>query len=117
MRSQQFLMMFIGVGVVLVFLSVVFSDSGQKIRQQVASVVGMYASVEPNEYNILTQQIKDKQEELDMREKDLAEKETLLAQQEAPEHSRTAIIYISIIGTLLLILILWNFVLDWRRRK
>ena len=99
------------------FLGIAFSNSGQKIGQQIGSVVGMYASIEPNEHNILIQQIKDKQEELEMREKDLAEKEILLVQQETLERNRTTIIYISVIGILLLLLILLNFVLDWRRRK
>ena len=79
MKRQHFLIIFVGIA--LVFLGVVFSDSGQKIGKQIGSVVGMYASIEPNEHNILTQQIKEKQEELSMREKDLAEKESLLAQQ------------------------------------
>lgn len=115
MKRQQFLTMFI-IGA-LVLLGVALSDPGQKIGQQLGSVVGMYASVEPNEYNTLAQQIKEKQEELDTREKKITEKELLSEQQEIPKRDSVAIIYITLIGLLLLVLVLLNFILDWRRRK
>ena len=75
----------------------------------------MYASIEPNEYNRLAQEIKEKQEELERREAVVVEKEAVSAEDKVVNDRVVA--YVIAISSLLLILVILNFYLDWRRRK
>lgn len=92
------------------------SDMGNRTLRQLGSVIGLYASVEPNEYNTLAQQLEEQKTELD-KQKLQIEQEKAQLQQEREDSSDMAIVYITSIGALLLTLVLFNYFLDWRRRK
>lgn len=106
-----------GIGVVAggVFYLSVDNLSGGVLRQ-LGTVVGMYASIEPNEYNLLAQQLEERVKELDKKEEELKTKEELVEEQERADNMRT-VVYVTAIGSLLLALVLFNFYLDWKRRK
>ena len=86
---------------------------------QIASVVGLSASVPKNEFNTLAQQLTEKEQELSERERSLKEQEALLLDElrkkQEEENKKTAI-FVSLLGLLLLALILFNFYSDWKRR-
>jgi cell shape-determining protein MreC len=100
------------------FLYAASKGSGNGVFQQLGSVVGMYASIEPNEYNELAQELKEYEQDLQKREAVIAQKEVLLRNEaEQKDEQNTAIIYTTAIGVLLLLLILYNYYLDWRRKR
>lgn len=80
---------------------------------QLGAVVGVTTSVEPNQYNILAEQLKNKEETLAERERVLqeAESKTLVSSQGVDRLLQ----YLLGISGVLLLLILLNFLLDWRR--
>lgn len=90
---------------------------GGGVFRQLGSVVGMYASIEPNDYNLLAQQLNKRSQELDAREAALEEKELSTSSNTNTQSDRKAIVYITSIGTLLLALVLLNFYLDIKRRN
>lgn len=78
--------------------------------------VGSSASVPPNPINTLALQLQSKEENLNIRESQLNKKEAELAS--ANYVLQNKIIWGMIIGIVtLFILIILNFILDWRRRK
>ena len=101
---------------VLVLSFFVASDTGNRTLRQLGSVIGLYASVEPNEYNTLAQQLEEQKAELD-KQKLQIEQEKAQLQQEKEDNNDITIIYVTSIGGLLLVLVLLNYFLDWRRRK
>ncbi len=94
-----------------------FSDLGGGALRQFGAVIGMYASIEPNEYNLLAQQLDERVKELDEKEAELKEQERQLVEEIERENDAKAVVYITAIGSLLLVLVLLNFYLDWKRRK
>jgi len=87
----------------------------EKVRQ-FANTVGMFAAVPKNEKNSLAQGLQQKQQELTEREMLVEQKEQALAYKNE-SNGKTAVVYITAIGGLLLLLILMNFYLDWRRNR
>jgi hypothetical protein len=80
---------------------------------QIGAVVGVTTSVEPNQYNTIAEQLKNKEEELERREMGLQDLEsnTIVGTQKADRLLQ----YLLGISSILLLLILYNFILDWRR--
>ncbi len=80
---------------------------------QIGAVVGVTTSVEPNQYNTLAEQLKNKEEALAQRERGLqaSESKTIASSQKTDRLLQ----YLLGISGVLLILILLNFLLDWRR--
>jgi len=108
--------MIIAVGVIAAgILAVYFNSAAGGMFRQLGSVVGMYAGVEPNEYNLLAQQLDQRNKELDAREAELAQQEVLL--KESVVSDRASIVYATAIGFLLLVLVVLNFYLDWKRGR
>jgi len=87
----------------------------EKVRQ-FANTVGMFAAVPKNENNTLAQDLQQKQQELTEREMLIKQKEQTLGYKEE-SNNKTAVVYITVIGGLLLLLILMNFYLDWKRNR
>jgi tetrahydromethanopterin S-methyltransferase subunit G len=106
----------IGIGIIATgILSLYMSGVGGGMIRQLGAVVGMYAGVEPNQYNLLAQQLDERSRELDAREAELAQQEVLI--KETVGQERTSIVYATAIGFLLLLLVLLNFYLDWKRNR
>ncbi|MDA3840419.1 MAG: hypothetical protein PF572_04980 [Patescibacteria group bacterium] len=78
--------------------------------------IGSSASVPPNPMNTLALQLKDKEDWLNTRESQLDKRETDL--KSASSVLQNKVIWGMIIGIVVLfLLILINFVMDWRRKK
>jgi CHASE3 domain sensor protein len=84
--------------------------------KQLGNVIGVSAGVPSNEINTLASDLRQWENELDAREQDLAAQEVLLRER-AEGDTNTSVVYITVIGALLLVLVVMNFVLDWRRAE
>jgi hypothetical protein len=80
-----------------------------------ASSAGVFAQIEPNELNVLTAELTARQAELDRREAALRTIEARDFGEDEPTDYSTYIL--SVILLLLTILIVTNYVLDWRRAR
>lgn len=80
---------------------------------QVGNAVGVTVSIEPNQYNSLNEQLKNKEEALKERESTLKENESIILARS--EKQDKILQYLLIISTVLLFLIFLNFIFDWRR--
>lgn len=76
-----------------------------------SAVIGATASVEPNPYNTLAQQLVTKQDELSVREKELALREG----QQFANTSSNLPLYSLMASLALTFLVTLNFYFDWRR--
>lgn len=103
-------------GVVVLFVSVFAFLSPEFSREQQAGV-GAYAGVERTELNTLTQQITEKELELQKREEEVAKREAALEGGFVGRRDETTLVYATILGLLLLALILLNFIMDARRSR
>lgn len=81
---------------------------------QLGNAVGVSVGVPPNQYNTVAQELDEWDKRLDRREQELNEREVLL-RESGQTSSDTSSVYIMAIGFLLLLLIVINFVLDWKR--
>lgn len=81
---------------------------------QLGNAVGISVGVGENQYNTIAQQLDEWGRELSDREKEISERELLLSNARESGNT-TSDIFIMAIGLLLLVLIVMNFVLDWRR--
>ncbi len=88
---------------------------------QAANAVGVSIGVEENEYNRIAQQLKERAEELDEKEKSLQEieEEILEELREERREERQAFLFMSLGGVVMFGLISANFYYDiaWRRTK
>lgn len=109
-----FLLFILCVVATLAILDMAFDISPAAISQylfaQVGSAIGMSTAVPPNPFNTLSRQLEEKEKALLEKEAGLAEKEELLAEKTDGKN------HLLIGGGILLILILLNFYLDYRRR-
>jgi len=81
-----------------------------------SGAVGVFVGVEENEINALTAQIAERTEELDAREQALRERE--IASRDFGSTGTDYSVYIlSLILFVLTLLILVNYILDWRRSR
>lgn len=86
---------------------------------QVGSGIGTTASIPPNPFNTLAQQLEEKEETLLKKEGELQQKESVFQERvdkEQNSQSRT-LTYLLAGGGVLLILVLLNFYLDFRRKQ
>ncbi|MCU0679627.1 MAG: hypothetical protein MUC28_04260 [Planctomycetes bacterium] len=87
---------------------------GKYIGARFGSSVGMSTSVPENPFNKLALDLKEKEDRLNQKERDLREREKVLT--DAP--SQNKLILILGVGTVFLfVLILLNYYFDYRRRK
>lgn len=91
-------------------------QASELVRTQLANVVGMSAGVEENPYNIVAQQLTQKEVELSERERALAVLEEEL-RGEVERSNRITLLTVVLVGVVLLGLILVNFYLDRKRRE
>lgn len=91
-----------------------FIQSSTFMYVRALAAVGVQATVEPNGWNTLAAQIDAKQKELDAREAALSTREQAL-QAESSAGFLSPEWYTTILALILLILVLLNFYLDWRR--
>lgn len=89
---------------------------GKYFVYQLVSVIGVSVSVPPNPFNTLAQQLNEKENTLIQKEKELQEKESIIAEGKESRQNRT-ILYAAGGGGILLALVLLNFYLDYRRKK
>ena len=108
-------MLMFGLVVLGVAYGVYTLQDGRGVLRQLGSVVGMYASTEPNEHNVIAQQLKERAEELDEKEAALERQQQEIVER-AVARDKTSVVFIAAIGLLLLILVSMNFYFDWRRR-
>lgn len=77
--------------------------------------VGVSVGVAPNEFTKIAQEVTLKQEELEARELAIIEREKALEKREEVASIFNIEWYVTIMAFILLLLILLNFYLDWRR--
>ena len=112
---KKTLLFLFGLVLAALFLHVVAGQSPSAIGRYLLAQVGLNASAPPNQFNILAQQLKNKERTLAEKEQALQEEAALL-QEKALQEARTTR-HLLIGGGALLALILLNFYMDWRRRK
>lgn len=86
----------------------------KEFAREMGAAVGASASVPPNEYNTLAQALLKKEAEVNQKEAALAVREAEVLQQGNGKDT-TLVFLVLFVGILLLILILINFYLDWKR--
>ena len=90
-------------------------DISRFVGARIGSAVGMSVSVQENPFNKLALQLKEKEDKLNQREEDLAARESVL---NTPNTFQAKLILFLAIGiTVLFILVIVNFYLDYKRRK
>lgn len=103
---------------ILLFVSGVVSPLTKQLASQteqyLASAVGMYASVEPNEFNQITAALTARETDLNAREAALKERELSTGLSDTATADYTTYI-LSVILFILLVLIVLNYVLDFIR--
>jgi hypothetical protein len=92
-------------------------DIAYTAGQQIASVVGMTASIAPNELNIITAQLTEKEQQLALREASLIEREIAVSVGGGSTASSTTTFLLATILFVLLLLIVLNYILDYLRSK
>lgn len=87
----------------------------KQFARELGAAVGASAGVLPNEYNTLAQALLKKETEVNQREAALAEREAAVLREGGEKNTKLIFVVLSV-GGLLLVLILLNFYLDWRRK-
>lgn len=95
----------------------VFKLTAQNIYDKTLGAVGAYASVSPNEFNTLAQQIDERARFLDARELAIKEREEKIAQEFGGGDERKFVYFVFGFVMILLTLILINFYSDYRWRS
>ncbi len=88
--------------------------------KQIAGVVGMSVGVDPNQFNALAQDLAQKEAELDMRAREMDQREQeirAMVAEESAKNDRKLMVLIAAVTALLLFLIVLNFLLDQKRRR
>lgn len=88
----------------------------KEFAREIGAAVGASAGVLPNEYNTLAQSLLKKESEVNQKEAALAVREAVAMQQGGEKDTKLVFVVLSV-GISLLILILLNFYLDWRRKS
>lgn len=86
------------------------------VGSKIGRAVGMSVSIPENPFNKLALQLKEKEAELDARERNLAGKELAL-NSTSGKQSNFIILALSIGIGILFILVVFNYYLDYRRKK
>lgn len=105
--------------VALVLMQVTFNASPLAISIYLLAQIGVSVSVEPNPFNTLAGQLQEKEEALLEKEGNLIERENFLTERtmEGRSKKNSTLIYLLAVAGVLLILILLNFYLDYRRKS
>lgn len=90
-------------------------EGGTLVAEKLGAQVGVSVGVSPNEFSDLAEEITKKQEELQAREIAVTEKEKALAKREEISSFFSLEWYVTVMAFILLLLVLLNFYLDWRR--
>ncbi len=86
--------------------------------ENMASVIGIGAAIPDNEFNSLAQALEQKQTELTEREKSLIAREEALGREyreTIAANNKLTLIVLGIVSLVLILLVLFNFYLDWKR--
>ncbi len=75
--------------------------------------IGVTVSIPSNPFNTLAQRLSEKESTLSVKEQELQKKEIALREEEKKDKT---VLYFSLGGGVLLVLVLVNFYLDYRRR-
>lgn len=106
---------------VLLFVSGVVSPVTKQLSHQteryLATAVGMYAAVEPNEYNQITAALTEQKTELDQREAAINQRELAIGLKGGEMGTDYTTYILSIVLFVLLVLIVLNYVLDYVRNR
>jgi hypothetical protein len=109
------------VAIVLVFESGIISHSTTLLAMNthwyMANAVGMSASVDPNELNVLTAELTKQKKDLDGREAALREREIQVNLSNGTANNDKATYVLASILFILLILIIINYALDYLRAR
>jgi len=118
MKKLQILLTTILTGVILCFAQAYFSIGplGEFLKSGADDRVSMTASVFPNPVNTVAKQLQDKELALSAKESQLALKEGVIDEQIAKERDKI-LFYLAIAGGVLFSMILFNFYLDFKRKK
>jgi hypothetical protein len=104
------------VALLLVFDSGIISNTTHELsysaQRSLANVVGVGASVSPNEFNVITAELQKQRAELDQREREIDARA-----REGSTNDTTSTYILSAILFILLCLILMNYVLDFVRSR
>ncbi len=105
----------------LVFDSGIVSESTSKLsngtQNYLANAVGMTASVEPTELNLLTAELTSREKELSAREAAIREREIDIGINNGGQAADYSTYLLASILFVLLVLILLNYVLDYLRSR
>lgn len=121
-KKQFIIILFVGIGAFSISYygdDILFQISAYQTRiSQTGSVVSISAGVAENEYNTLAEELDQKERLLDARDRALAERASVEIDDDTVggKKSDLAIVYTTAIGFLLLVLVLLNFYMDWKRR-
>jgi hypothetical protein len=100
----------------LVFDSGILSPLSRELSknaiQYVAQSVGVFAQIEPNEFNVITAELQKREQELANREATLR---TIEARTFGGGSGDRSTYILSILVFILSVLVIVNYVLDWRR--
>ena len=109
------------VAVVLVFESGILSKSTALLaintHRYMANAIGMSASVEPNELNVLTAELTRQRQDLDGRKAALREREIQVNLSNGSTNNDQATYVLASVLFILLILIILNYTLDYLRAR
>ena len=97
---------------VVSFIGAAYVAGGRPPMRLLLGQVGMGATVLPNPYNTLAEQLTDWQGELSVREQQLAERETIVE-----ESTRELNMLLAMAVIIIALLLGLNFYLDWHRRR
>ena len=116
------MLLFLGLGFLLNFVTPTFSllvrQYTYNITSQLSSAVGILVGVQETPINKLAQELTNYEVELNDRETILNERETSIIREEEQSKTTEKYVFVSIIiGILVLILVMLNFYLDWKRVK
>lgn len=122
-RIQSFLRIsLLVVAVMLVFDSGILSPVTTQIADTTYTYVAavgasMSARVEGNEYNTLSAQIAQEQQRLNDREQALNDREIAARTYDPQSHSEYSTYILSILLFIILVLLVLNYVMDWKRAR
>ena len=87
--------------------------------QYMANAIGVSVGVEETEYSRIARQLEDRATELEAKGQSLAEleQEVIAEIREERRRERFGFLVLSIIATIILILLVINFIQDWRWRR
>ena len=116
------MLLFLGLGFLLNFVTPTFSllvrQYTHTITSQLSSAVGILVGVQETPINKLAQELTNYEVELNNRETTLNERETVIIYEEEQSETIEKYVFVAIfIGLLVLVLVMLNFYLDWKRVK